>query len=176
VVGYDLDASQIREANVREGHRATFMVARPLTFMYSSQFDAAVAVNVLMHAQDDEELRSFFANTYAHLRPDGLFVAIIHNPAYKRVGETCYQRTLRSINETEKVIDFLLPNGVIVGTATIRAFTKKNYETAAHVAGFEPLIWYPVQIDAQARERDPAFWRGFEDDCPYIAFFARKMI
>lgn len=176
VVGYDASPDQISVAQkYTAGKSAVFVEGTPRTFATDQRFDKVVAVNSIAYARDKNEFERFFENTYRHLKDGGIFVAVNHNPEYKRFGAEHYQRIISPSEGGGTIsVTFLNRDGQEVGTSEITDFQKSDYEESARKAGFRVFRWEPMRIHPEAQEEESEFWEGFLDDCPYIAFVAEK--
>jgi SAM-dependent methyltransferase len=181
VVGYDNSVKQINRARNAESSNdldITYIVADPdditgKLVQNHNAFDAAVAITVLHYASDTAHLVSFFSSTFRLLRPGGLFIALVFNPDFERVGQRLYDRKYSVEIDGRLRVDFLGAAGAHC-SAHFTRFSRRDYETSASAARWPALEWLPVNVAPEGRAALGEFWQGFEEDCPYCGFKLEK--
>lgn len=171
VAGYDTSEEQITRAIKAEGEtaRIKYETAGSETFRSEAKFDKAVSVLVLMYAQDKLQLESFFRSAFENLKEGAPFAAVIFNPDYKRLGKTLYNRRFSKTDDGRIKVEFFNGQNGSTFPAYFSDFSKADYEEAARAAGFTNFEWVDVEIDEKGREKmGEEFWRGYEEDCPYV--------
>jgi len=165
VVGYDNSASQIALAS-QTAPGARFILGGPTEALDAlagqERFDAAVALLVLMYAQDALELRQFFESTQQLLRLGGRFVGVVINPEFQRLGQVVHNRRFTRLANDRMRVEFL-QHGQPVTDAVFSHFTVDEYRTAAG----GKLDWRPLLID---ESEDQEFWDGYNADPMYCSF------
>lgn len=165
VVGYDTSIRQIALAR-QNAPDAEFILGGPLEALNALEgtepFDAAVALLVLMYAQDALELWQFFESTRALLRPGGQFCGVVINPEFQRLGQTVHNRRFTRLAGANMRVEFIL-DGAPVTSATFTDFAVEDYQA---VTGDE-LDWEPLLVD---ESEDPEFWVGYNADPMYCQF------
>lgn len=138
------------------------------------QFDSAISTLVLHYAEDVAHLEQFFSSTGNMLKDGGRFVTILCNPDYKKLGEAAYNRVFRR-TAGKMSADFLDAAGNIKFSVTYSDFSRADYERSAKKAGFTRIEWLNLKIIPEGLEKmGQEFWKGFEEDCPYVGFIAYK--
>lgn len=178
VTGYDISAEQVataQKAEQSEPLKIEYSVSSPLEFSTDKKFDKAVSVLVLLYAPDKKYLEAFFSSTNKLLKNGGEFVSVTFNPRFQRFGEILYNRRFTK-TETGKIkVEFFNQNQATNFSAEFTDFTAEDYEQAAKDGGFEKSEWKNLQIEELGlQELGQDFWKGYEEDCPYIGFVVYK--
>ncbi len=173
VCGYDPSAAQVElacRAEVEEPLGVEYLVADPRDIVEKispRRFDSALAVTVLHYATDMDHLAAFFSSTYKLLETGGVFASLVSNPDFKRFGVRVYNRRFWREPDGGRRVDFF--EGVHLScSAHYTDFSRADYEAAAAAAGWPTLEWLPVAVTPEGLRRLGDFWKGFEDDCPYV--------
>ena len=178
VLGYDISAEQIDNAlknEEAEGLGIKYTVADPAEFKTNQKFEKAVSVLVLHYAINAEHLEKFFSSTFKILKKDGLFVCILSNPNFKRLGIKLYNRCFKKIGKGKMKVDFLDSEQNISCSAEYSDFSIADYEKAALAGGFHRFKWVSLRPTRESlMEMGEKYWESFEGDCPYIGFIAYK--
>jgi len=185
IIGYDVSAGQIELAKKDEEKNKLgikYFVADPTNiegilkknFKKTPLFDKASSTLVLHYAKDREHLTKFFRSTFNLLKKGGTFSSIFTNPDYKKMGKVVYNRYFKKENGKIK-FDFLDSAGNVKVSAYFSDLSRKDYEIASKKAGFMSFKWVKLKINPEGvKEMGKAFWKGYEEDCPYVGFIAIK--
>lgn len=178
VTGYDNSEVQLQKALYQEREKSLgiiYMTRTPETFAVVHPFDKAISIMALPYAQDSKELGVFFTSTAHALKPKGIFVSIIVNPAFKRFGNIMYYRRWKRVPNKKIKVEFFERGEVPFFQAILSDFSLKDYEQAARNAGFGRIEQRVVAISDMGFARvGKAFWKGFAEDCPYLALVAHR--
>lgn len=176
VTGYDSSPEQINIANkIQDGESGNikYLISTPGEFISEKKFDIAVSVLVLHYANDINELRQFFSSTNKALKEGSKFVCILVNPNFKRQGEILYNRRFDRLGNKKMKADFLDGKKNVLLTVNFSDFSTEDYERAAHDGGFKKIEWKKLSINKEGLQKlGREYWRGFEDDCPFVGFIA----
>jgi toxoflavin synthase len=178
ITGFDISEKQIRKAISKEKKNPMgikYTVAMPETFQSKKKFDKAVSVLVLMYAKNRKHLERFFISAYNHLKLDSKFVSIIFNPSFKRFDQVLYNRRFSKMGDGTMQVEFFKDNHEKTFTAQFSEFSIQDYEEAAEKAGFRKVCWKKLEIEEEGKRKlGKDFWRGYEEDCPYIGLVVKK--
>lgn len=175
VHGYDNSTGQISQARVaeeacRQGIEYALADPRDIAEKISpSRFDSAIAIAVLHYAIDQDHLEAFFSSTYQLLSPGAIFIALVFNPNFKRLGRLVYNRRYSREPDGQVRVDFT-ENDRIRCSVRHAHFSISDYESAARATGWGDLEWSPVTVSQEGKESLGDFWKDFEEDCPYTGF------
>ena len=185
IIGYDISAGQIELAKKDEEKNKLgikYFVADPTNieeilkrnFKKTPLFDKASSTLVLHYAKDREHLTQFFRSTFNLLKQEGSFHSIFTNPDYKKMGKPAYNRFFKRVDEKIK-FDFLDSEGNVKVSAYFSDFSRKDYEMAVRKAGFKSFRWVKLKVNSEGvKEMGKEFWKGYEEDCPYVGLIAIK--
>jgi len=185
VLSYDLSKEQISLAKKQEQKDELgikYFVSEPeyIEKMLKKEFDKgflvdkAVSTLVLHYAKDFPYLIQFFESTFNLLKDGGEFVGIISNPDYKKLNQLRYNRFFQK-TKTGMKADFFDFSGKVSMTIQFSDFSRKDYENASKKAGFKSFKWVNMKIDKLGiKKMGSSYWNGFEEDCPYVGFIAKK--
>jgi SAM-dependent methyltransferase len=184
-VGYDVSPSQIGVALREEKKNPNgidYLVADPSTIKavlgergLPQQFDKALSVLVLTALESREQFAAMFRSTADILREGGVFVSITVSPFFKRFGKTAYNRVWGKPSGEKGTIGVLDNNGNLKFSVACLHVSQLDYENAARAGGFTETHWTELKIEPEGvRILGKRFWKGYVEDCPYIAFIARK--
>lgn len=178
VTGYDISAGQIaiaQKAEQAEPLQIEYSVSNPLEFSSGRRFDEAVSVLVLLYAPDRKYLEAFFSATNRLLRGGGKFVSVTFNPRFKRFGEVLYNRRFTKTGTGKAKVEFFNQDQAADFSAEFTDFAAEDYEQAAKAGGFARSEWRNLEIEEPGlQELGQDFWKGYEEDCPYIGFVTYK--
>ncbi len=179
VVGYDIAAEKIAEAQAHEDARqldVTFVTATPRTFSHDRTFDAATAVMVLQFAASPEELATFFRSASRHLGSRGRFIAVVINPSFSAFGQDIGVRRFTKLDGNKVLSEFLdRSSGRVEMTAQPHQYTREEYERAAAVGGMKPEAWKNLFATPDAiREMGDSFWQPCHEHQPFALFVTQK--
>lgn len=171
VVGIDLSAEMIRQAEAVEA-------AEPLGIEYRvgdvanlgviGAFDVVTAVYLLQYAATESELQGMVDAIYANLKPGGRVVMVTGQPNLTEAHLAAQMHYGVTIKPQGPLADgvcidttILVPEGAV--TFTNHHWTKAAYAHVFQQAGFQPLVWYPMQISAEGLAQYPAeYWRPYQ--------------
>ncbi|MDP1813209.1 MAG: class I SAM-dependent methyltransferase [Leadbetterella sp.] len=178
ITGYDISSEQIANAEKLELANPlgiNYAISNPQEFKASKKFDAAISVLVLHYALDIENLAQFFLSTFQVLKDDGKFVCILTNPGFKRLGEVLYNRRFTKLPNDKMLVEFFDQNQALSLSAEYSSFSFADYEKAATDGGFKKFGWINLKVsEIGLRTMGQDYWKGFEEDCPYMGFIAYK--
>jgi len=109
------------------------------------------------------------------LRPNGLFVALVANPDFKRLNQKVYNRRYCKEPDGRLRVDFFDARQLRC-SVHFTDFSRSDYEAAASASGWPKLEWLPVSVTEEGKQMMGDFWHGFEDDCLYAGFRLQKSI
>ena len=178
VVGYDPSEKQVKEAQKVEDQEKLgiryFVSDRP-TISPEYKFDEAVSVLVLLYATDKDNLRDIFEYAKESVTDNGSFVSITFNPNYKRLGEAVYNRRFSRTEDGKMQVEFLNEDGSVKMSAKFSDFSVSDYEDAAKQVGLTNIEWVNLHVTPGGKKfKGEDFWRGYEDDCPYVGLKVSK--
>jgi 2-polyprenyl-3-methyl-5-hydroxy-6-metoxy-1,4-benzoquinol methylase len=179
VVGYDIAAEKIAEAQAHEDARqldVTFVPATPLNFSHDRTFDAAISVMVLQFAASPEELAAFFSSASRHLGAGGRFIAVVINPSFSAFGQDIGVRRFTKLDGNKVLSEFLdQTSGRVEMTAQPHQYTREEYERAAVAGGMKPEAWKNLFATPDAiRQMGDSFWQPCHEHQPFALFVTQK--
>ncbi|EKD46810.1 MAG: ToxA protein [uncultured bacterium] len=176
VVGCEPSENELKKARDEEASNPQDIeyISSYAEITAGKKFDVVTAIMVIP-AVNQEQMEEIFSNT-ANLLKDGCkFVALTLNPAFKRFGEVVNNRKFSKREDGRIGIDFYNEKGEVYMSIIDTNFSKAQIEKTANDAGFEGIEWENLKISsAGIKELGAEFWDGYEEDCPYIGFIARK--
>ena len=179
VVGYDIAAEKIAEAQAHEDARqldVTFVTATPRTFSHERTFDAAMSVMVLQFAASPEELAAFFRSASRHLGAGGRFISVVINPLFSAFGQDIGVRRFTKLDGNKVLSEFLdQTSGRVEMTAQPYQYTREEYERAAIAGGMKPEAWKKLFATPDAiRQMGDSFWQPCHEHQPFALFVTQK--
>lgn len=138
------------------------------------KFDIVSAIMVVP-AVNREQMEEIFSRAGDLLEGDGKFVVLTLNHDFIRFGEIVNNRRFRRRTDGRIDIDFFNEHGESYMSIVDTDFSQAEVEEAARKSGFEDLQWEKLKVNTQGIEELGAeYWAGYEDDCPYVGFVAKK--
>lgn len=179
VVGYDPSGKEVAEAERIEKEQPLgikyFISDRPENNL-DNKFDAATAILVLSLMDGKEQFKQIFSYASNSLKLEGKFIILTINPEYNNFNKIAYNRRFQKTGENNKFkLDFFDNKKKLKFSINGSQFSKKEYEEAALEAGFKRVEWMELKINPKGiEEQGEEFWKGYEENCPYIGMVAYK--
>lgn len=178
VVAYDTSVEQIKSAIEKEKEESLgieYFVADKAPSNIEKKFDLVSAIMVLPCASGHEQLKEMFVGASECLRERGKFVCLTLNPEFQRFGQRVCGRVFKKRDANTIDIDFVNDDGSIGFSIVDTYFSKEDVENAAKAAGFSKVSWEKLHILPEGvKEKGEEYWKGYEEDCPYIGLIVEK--
>ena len=170
IVAFDSAENSIRIADeilAQHPQKIQYSVSTASEFReQAGSYEAAVSVMVIPYAGNTQELKEFFACAKYHLKPEAHFTSVIFRPEFTNFDVQVNNRIFSRINSDGMRITFLAPSGSANFSAEVqKRFSKQEYTTAAHSAGFTNVRWHPVMPVPGAEDKGE--WAEYKKDPPY---------
>lgn len=178
VAAYDRSKDQVAIAKEKENDEPLgieyFTADRPPEEL-EGKFDAVTIIMVFPHAESPDNLAKIFGHAHQCLKPGGKMVALTSNPELRRIGEIIYRRRWTKREDGGFKVEFFDENGKLMFDVKDSHFTKAEFEEAAKKGGFKKIEWQPLCVTEEGKkEMGEEFWKGYEEDCPYVGIVANK--
>ena len=171
VVGVDISQVMITDARLREQQTRLgieYRVADVAGLERIGSFDLALAVYLFPYAATRQQLRGMCRAGYRNLKPGGRLVAAFLNPAVTVADLPGYQKYGVSVSAPAGLHDgaaitasLEVPDGWFELTAYY--WSRATYEQILAEAGFQKIVWYPMEVPEEAIERyGQDYWQTFQ--------------